>query len=162
MPLLKQELERRWPALRALHDDVLGEIAVALVAWRAEARDGDTSKLRPEEPLDALAARLVNAQARKVRRSLRGEWEQRGRYAHEAPVPDDPGPEALGAEERNWVASCIDELPPAYAHALRVYLDRHAGDGLEAHVALECGKGAARMRISRAREALVARLRRPR
>ncbi len=157
MPLLKQELDRRWPALKDLHADILAEIAVTLVTWRAEAREGDASKLRPDESLDLLSARLVNGQARKVRRARRGSWEFQTRYRFEPSASSEPDPEseALEAETRQEVRAAIDRLPPQHAHVLRITLAHDAGLGPEAHVALECSKGTARMQISRARQALV-------
>jgi hypothetical protein len=156
MPLMNHELRRRWPALRAQHDDILGAIAVTLVTWREEVRDGESKKLSEGESLDSLAARLVNVQARKARRALSIERDMRDAHRHQPAATDQLGPEAaaLRAEERTWVEDGIAELPPSHAQTLRACLAHDSGQGPPPHRALDCRKATARKRIQRAGEAL--------
>jgi DNA-directed RNA polymerase specialized sigma24 family protein len=133
------------------------------VTWRADAQAGDASKLRPDDPLEQLSARLVNSHARKVRHARRGEWKMQSRYRLEPRLPANPSPEAaaLGSEEKAHLNAAIAELPPQQARVMRIYLAHDGGTGPEMHEALQCAKGAARMQVSRARQALIELLRRP-
>jgi hypothetical protein len=102
-----------------------------------------------------LATRLVNSQARKARRAQRTERKMRDSYRHEPPVLDlGPESETLRASEEDAVNAGIAELPPSLRQAARASLAHDAGEGPAPHLALQCGRSAAKMRLMRARAAL--------
>ena len=71
----------------------------------------------------------------------------------ERPTPEDG---LIDADERRRMGDVLAELPVSAEQALRAQLRHEAGEGPPIHEALGCSRGAARVRLSRARQALVA------
>jgi hypothetical protein len=156
LPLLNETLQRRWPSLKSAYPDIIGQCGVALVHWRHDLRAGRGKQLRIDDPLPVLAERLVHQEARQMRRG----------WARDAVVADNltqldvpaipPSPEAiaLDAEEALRLDDLIAELPFAHEQAIRAQLRAEMPDGPPLHEALGCRPGAARVRLTRARQAL--------
>lgn len=117
IPLLRSEIGRRWPRFIRLIDDVAAEALLTMVRWR------ETGKIRPDESLDALAARLVNCSAiveRKRQNRLRE------RETHMEFEAEDPGAGALEQllsqelAQRLW--ALVHRLKPRQQEALQAKL----------------------------------------
>ncbi len=156
LPLLNERLQRRWPALKDAHPDIIGQCAVVLVGWRDELRRGHRGKLRLQDGIAALADRLVNQEARKARTGRRVD----ALLAEQLPLAETPvmssSPEAsaVDAEEVGQLDDLIAQLPLAHEQAIRAQLRAEMPDGPPLHEALGCRPGAARVRLTRARQAL--------
>ncbi len=156
LPLLNEALQRRWPSLKSAYPDIIGQCGVALVHWRHDLRAGRGKQLRIDDPLPVLAERLVHQEARQIRRG----------WARDAVVADNltlldvpampPSPEAvaLDAEEEQRLDDLIAQLPFAHEQAIRAQLQAEMPDGPPLHETLGCRPGAARVRLTRARQAL--------
>jgi hypothetical protein len=162
LPLLERGLRRRWPALEASHRDIIGACGVVLVQWRAELRAERGDKLHLNEPIATLADRLLNQEARKVRLWQRGAASVVDRLAEQGEFVDPPTPEdaVLEAENQRRVESVLESLAPSAEQTLRAQLRHDAAEGPPLHEALGCSRGAARVRLTRARQALTDLLRR--
>jgi hypothetical protein len=156
IPELERSLRSHWPTLQSSYRDIIGACGVMLVQWREELRTGRSVKLREDEPIAVLADRLVNQEARKVR-----EWNRGATRLAEELTPYDalpvisPEEQAIGTEIEREVEAKLAQLPVAAEQTLRAQLRHESGDGPPLHEALGCSRGAARVRLTRARQALV-------
>jgi DNA-directed RNA polymerase specialized sigma24 family protein len=156
VPAMEGCLRRRWPALEGAHRDIIGACGVVLVQWRAELRAGRSSKLRLDESIVALADRLVHQEARVARRWRRNVVVLEEGLAAQGPPADPPTPEGtlLDAEDRRRVEDALAKLPLSAEQTLRAQLLHESAEGPPLHQALGCSPGAARVRLTRARQAL--------
>jgi DNA-directed RNA polymerase specialized sigma24 family protein len=149
-------LQRRWQSLKRAHPDIIGQCGVMLVSWRDELRHGHTRKLRFDETLATLADRLVNQEARKLRLgwTLEALAAQNLTQLDVQVAPASPETLAIDDEETARLDALIAELPVAHELTIRAQLRSEAADGAPLHEQLGCSPGAARVRLTRARQAL--------
>jgi hypothetical protein len=153
---MNEVLQRRWPSLKSAFPDIIGQCAVTLVSWRDELRHRRSAKLRMDEPLASLADRLVNQEARKLRLG----WARQALVAQnltQLDVPVAPASPEAGVIDDDEIArldSLIAELPVSHELTIRAQLRSEAPDGPPLHEQLACSPGAARVRLTRARQAL--------
>jgi hypothetical protein len=156
IPELERSLRSHWPTLQSSYRDIIGACGVMLVQWREELRTGRSAKLHEDEPIAVLADRLVNQEARKVREWNRGATRLAEELTpHDASLVITPEEQAIGTEIERDVEAQLAQLPVAAEQTLRAQLRHESGDGPPLHQALGCSRGAARVRLTRARQALI-------
>jgi DNA-directed RNA polymerase specialized sigma24 family protein len=150
-PAIWRRVVLRWRDLRNEAQDVQAEAFALLVRWTNEKHD-----FSQEPSLETLASRLVDQAARAMRWSHAKERTVAAGLTHEPAPPEESAQGPIeGAQTQERLLSLLERLPKDHARTLHAAA-RAAAGGPPLAEALRINVGAARMRLCRARLALVA------
>jgi hypothetical protein len=140
--LSRRELRSNWRGVARHHDDLEQTTLVKL----CELRETEEGRKSICPPLTELVKSLADAPARKLKRA-----------PEMLPLEDWDAPVAPNQDEMGrmkWLLGLADKLPVGLGNALRCHVLHEMGEGPPAHIALGLSENAARMRISRAQDAV--------